>query len=152
MRRISEIELRCPNFYNCKSGPKIKMKLINLNESTEVYQCPKCGITVTIPSAQRLELQMISYYQKEIDKLKKHRDKHYQKHLSLGHIIVATDFTILEQLKTDKWACCGTTCIICGKSFGWFCPKSPNPKEPYCHYKNKDKYGCDDCGMPEERK
>ena len=157
---MTKIELRCPNFYNCrpkpeerKLGHKIEMKRISINQDdTETYQCPNCKIKVTLPVAQREALQKISYYQNMIDKITKRMGKHYQSHYTQGHIIVATDFTILEQLKTDMWASCGTTCIICGNSFGWFCPKNPDKTKPYCTYKKYSMDQCDFCGMPEERK
>jgi len=39
-------------------------------------------------------------------------------------------------------------CIICGKNFGWWCPKSP---DHFCHY-SESYDSCDFCGEPEERK
>lgn len=46
------------------------------------------------------------------------------------------------------------TCQICGKDFGWFCPR--NPKDIYCKYDDSvDSYSneeCIYCGLPEERK
>ena len=40
-------------------------------------------------------------------------------------------------------------CADCGeRSFGWYCPKSPDGQ---CHY-TKSFDGCDYCGNPEERK
>lgn len=40
-------------------------------------------------------------------------------------------------------------CVICGKRFGWFCPKSP---DKYCHYDREHGESCIYCGQPGERK
>lgn len=65
-----------------------------------------------------------------------------------GHVLRPRNLNILTELKENKWASTGVYCEVCGKSFGWFCPKSPDMK---CHY-SKSYDGCDYCGMPEERK
>lgn len=39
-------------------------------------------------------------------------------------------------------------CVVCGTSFGWFCPTAPNK---HCEYKD-DPDSCIYCGQPEERK
>ena len=44
--------------------------------------------------------------------------------------------------------CSRAICPVCGESFGWWCPKSPDGK---CHY-SKSFDSCDYCGNPEERK
>lgn len=42
----------------------------------------------------------------------------------------------------------GAQCVVCGMSFGWFCPTAPNK---HCEYKD-DPDSCIYCGQPEERK
>lgn len=64
------------------------------------------------------------------------------------HVIVPRNPNIDEELKTDIWASTGAICAICAKSFGWWCPKSP---DHLCHY-SKSEDDCDYCHMPEERK
>ena len=53
-------------------------------------------------------------------------------------------------LKT-KWE--SMYCDVCGKGFGWCCPRSP---DQLCHYDespdNYDNENCVYCGLPEERK
>lgn len=50
----------------------------------------------------------------------------------------------------DNWndGCYSVSCSICGEEFGWHCPKNP---KGYCEYEKND-YGCDFCGEPDERK
>lgn len=64
------------------------------------------------------------------------------------HVIVPRDKYVDEKLKTDIWASTGAICAICGKNFGWWCPKSP---DHLCHY-SKSEDDCDYCHMPDERK
>ena len=67
-----------------------------------------------------------------------------------GHKIVPRDLEINKKLKTNMWASTGAYCLICGQSFGWWCPESP---EHYCSYKkSKNPDDCDYCHMPSERK
>lgn len=66
----------------------------------------------------------------------------------VGHVIVPRDSSIMEKLKKDMWASTGALCAVCGKSFGWWCPKSP---DHICHY-SKSEDDCDYCHMPSERK
>jgi len=65
-----------------------------------------------------------------------------------GHDIQPRNPNILEELKTDMWACTGAVCSVCGQSFGWWCPNSP---DHLCHYSKSDD-DCDYCHMPSERK
>lgn len=150
------IEIRCPNFRGCEPNPPtyrfiVKFNRVSFNSVTETYQCPNCGLKLTIPIQQRVLLQNITKYKKRIHKAQSKMSTEIQLHGELGHIIVPTDTKILEKLKTDKWASCGTVCIICGEHFGWFCPEAPDKSKPYCTYETK-RYGCDHCGMPRERK
>lgn len=48
----------------------------------------------------------------------------------------------------DDDDCCFASCAVCGADLGWWCPKSP---DHFCHYE-KEVYGCDYCGEPDERK
>ncbi len=63
-----------------------------------------------------------------------------------GHNIAPTD------IDWDKWSAGSAVCIDCGKDFGWYCPKNPDPKKPYCEYDEKHGESCIHCGLPEERK
>lgn len=65
-----------------------------------------------------------------------------------GHVIIPRNPNIEEELKTDKWASTGAICLVCGKNFGWWCPKSP---DHVCHYSETEDH-CDYCGMSDERK
>ena len=69
-------------------------------------------------------------------------------HEKEGHVIVPMDPDIEGKLKTSKWASTWAYCAVCGKDFGWWCPKSP---DHLCHYE-VGIYGCKYCGMLEERK
>ena len=59
-----------------------------------------------------------------------------------GHKIIPRNPKITEELKTDIWASTGALCEACGKTFGWWCPKSP---DHHCHY---DGVRCTTCGHP----
>lgn len=57
-----------------------------------------------------------------------------------GHKIVPRDLDIDEQLTQNRFASTGAYCVVCGKEFGWWCPKSP---DYYCQYTGQK---CDVCG------
>ena len=64
------------------------------------------------------------------------------------HKIIPNNLKIDEELKLNRWASTGAYCEICGKDFGWWCPKSPSHVCSY--FKSED--DCDFCHMPKERK
>ena len=72
---------------------------------------------------------------------------HMVAHEQEGHAIGSRDPDIEEKLKINEFASTGAYCIVCGKDFGWWCPKSP---DNHCHYYDGDE--CNYCGMPLERK
>lgn len=41
------------------------------------------------------------------------------------------------------------SCAVCGKDFGWHCPKNP---KGYCEYTHPSYGNCKHCCLPEERK
>jgi hypothetical protein len=78
--------------------------------------------------------------------------KSAQENLSLALMVLSQDcpHIILEKQPEDfgGWPDYGAAeCDICGQSFGWYCPDSP---DRYCHYKVGE--NCIYCGDPDERK
>lgn len=53
-----------------------------------------------------------------------------------------------SQMK-DKWCSITAVCTDCNGRFGWRCKESP---KGYCSYGNKNRSGCEYCGLPKERK
>ena len=101
-----------------------------------------------LTSNQEVIKQLLAYYNNLVNDLLHRISLLYAECEKLGHVIVPRNLNIEEELKKDKWASTGAYCFVCGRSFGWWCPSSP---DHLCHYEDHNEF-CKYCGMPDERK
>ena len=109
---------------------------------------------IELTPSQIIYKELFEMIREKQEALRKTMLYHMVAHEQEGHIIVPLDPDILEKLKTNKWASTGAICAVCNKSFGWWCPKSP---DHLCHYKPIHNYPqseeiCIHCGQLEERR